>query len=110
MKKIICFFSVLMSCNISFSQDIIEEKSIENQTKQAVFKSHPNPVKDQLFVLGTYKIKTIVFYDVLGKQVAFYQYDKSIIKVNVSDLKAGVYLMKVTDEKDKVAVKRIVKK
>ncbi|WP_248724695.1 T9SS type A sorting domain-containing protein [Seonamhaeicola sp. ML3] len=75
-----------------------------------VFKCHPNPVEDELYILGTNKIKSVEFIDVLGKRAAIYIYNKSIIKLNVSYLKKGIYIIKVVDEKNRVETKKLVVK
>lgn len=112
MKKAFTVFLILFFCNVSFSQEKKFELTIENQrietTKEPVFKFHPNPVDDELFVIGTHKIKSIEIMDVLGNSVAQYQFDKSIIRINVSELKNGVYLLKVIDKNDRQDVKKLI--
>jgi len=114
MRKILTIFSILIVCNISFSQDIKPQLELENKTiedtQEPVFKFHPNPVEDNLFVIGTHKIKSIEIIDALGKSVAFYQFDKSIIRLNLSDLKSGIYLLKVIDKNDRLDIKKLVVK
>jgi hypothetical protein len=114
MKKLLPIFLILIVCNISFSQEKkpelpIESVGIEN-LEEPVFKFYPNPVDDELFVIGTYKIKSIEIVDVLGKVVAIYQFDKSIIRMNVSELKPGMYLLKVIDINDRLDIKKLVVK
>lgn len=110
MKNVVFFVLVFFISNVSFSQEEKKHSNTKIDKKETVFKCYPNPVENELFVLGTHKIKSIAFINVLGNQVAFYQFDKSIIKLNVSELKSGVYLMKVIDEHDTIEVKRLVKK
>ncbi|MEH6534807.1 MAG: T9SS type A sorting domain-containing protein [Psychroserpens sp.] len=114
MKKALPVFLILIVCNISFSQEKKPELPLENQriktTEETVFKFHPNPVEDELFVIGTHKIKSIEIIDALGKSVALYQFDKSIIRMNVSQLKSGIYLLKVIDKNDKQDIKKLVVK
>lgn len=93
--------------NVSFSQELIEK---ENIIDIEVFKFYPNPAQDDLFILGTNKIKSIELINVLGKRVAFYDFNKSIIKINVSELNSGIYLIRVIDEKNKKETKRLVVK
>ncbi len=76
----------------------------------SVFKCHPNPVENDLFIVGTNKIKSIEFIDVLGKRAAIYLFNKSIIKLDVSYLKSGIYLIQVIDENNKVETKKLVVK
>jgi len=114
MKKALTVFLILIVCNISFSQEKKPELPSENKQletpKAPVFKCHPNPVEDDLFVIGTHKIKHIEILDVLGKSVALYTYDKSIIRMNLSELKSGIYLLKVTDKNDNQDIKKLIVK
>ncbi|WP_456441479.1 T9SS type A sorting domain-containing protein [Psychroserpens sp.] len=114
MKNALALFSILIICNISFSQEKKPELVLENQTikepEEPVFKFHPNPVEDSLFVIGTHKIKSIEIIDALGNSVALYQFDKSIIRLNLSDLKSGIYLLKVIDKNDRQDIKKLVVK
>jgi hypothetical protein len=114
MKNALPVFLILIVCNISFSQEkrtkLFLENELKNDTEIAVFKCHPNPVEDELFIIGTYNIKRIEIIDASGKSVAVYEFNKSIIRLNVSDLKTGIYLLKAIDEHDKVEVKQLVVK
>ncbi|PKW28610.1 T9SS type A sorting domain-containing protein [Flavobacterium lindanitolerans] len=69
-------------------------------------KVYPNPVTNgKLFITTVANVeKTIAIYDVLGKQVA-----NTIAKdyVNVSNLKDGVYIVKITEE-GKTATRKLV--
>ncbi len=118
MKNIRFAFLALLICNLSFSQekiiDSIKQSNIKKVDttsavlKTSVFKMHPNPAKDKLFVLGTNRIKSIELINVLGKQVAIYHFNKSIIKIDVSQLKKDIYIIKIIDENDKMETKRLV--
>ncbi|MEN0010454.1 T9SS type A sorting domain-containing protein, partial [Flavobacterium nitrogenifigens] len=72
----------------------------------ADLKVYPNPVTNgKLFITTVANVeKTIAIYDVLGKQVA-----NTIAKdyVNVSNLKDGVYIVKITEE-GKTATRKLV--
>lgn len=97
----------LIANNISFSQNNTLN-SVTKTSDSKVFECYPNPVKDHLYVIGTYKINQIEIIDVLGKRVALYKYDKSIIRMNISQLPKGIYLIKVTDEKGMQATKKLI--
>ncbi len=109
---------VLLICNLSFAQEKIPDSIKKNNTKRvdtisevlktSVFKMHPNPAKDKLFILGTHSIKSIELINVLGKQVALYHFNKSIIKMDVSQFKKDIYIIKVIDELDNIETKRLV--
>lgn len=106
MKILRLIIFLLLISNLLFAQ---QPDSIQSENNN-VFKFHPNPVENELFILGTHKIKTIEFIDVLGKQAAIYHFDKSIIKINISYLKSGIYLLQVIDENEKVETKKLVVK
>ena len=106
MIKQLSFFLFLIVCNSSFYQ---EKKPIET-IKEPVFKFHPNPVEDNLFIVGTNKIISIEFIDELGNIVLHYQFNKSIIRIDLSELKSGIYLLKVVDIKNRQDIKKIVVK
>ena len=114
MEKALLCFSILIVCNISFSQEKTPEFAIENKRiapqQLPVFKCHPNPVEEDLFVIGTFKIERIEILDALGKRVALYKFNKSIIRLNLSELKSGIYLLKVVDKKNRQAIKKLVVK
>ena len=106
MKNLCYPFLVLLFCNMSFSQEKI---SIKNDSiKSSIFKFYPNPAKNSLFILGTHKIKKIEFINNLGKHEAIHHFNRSIIKIDVSDFKKGLYLLKVTNENDKRETKKLV--
>lgn len=112
MKKALTVFTVLMVCNLSFSQEKKSDLPSKNpnieKLEVPVFKCHPNPADDELFVIGTHKIKSIEILDMLGESVASYHYDKSIIRLNISELNPGVYLLKVVDKTNNQGVKKLV--
>ena len=114
MKKAITVFSVLMVCNLSFSQEKKSDLPPKNQNIEKlevpVFKCHPNPADDELFVIGIHKIKSIEILDMLGESVASYHFDKSIIRLNISELNPGIYLLKVIDKTNKQDSKKLVVK
>ena len=59
-------------------------------------KLFPNPVSDYLNITSDYTIETIAIYDLTGKMVK--QVKQPGVSVNLSDLSAGYYLLKVTTE------------
>ena len=105
MKNIFNCLLLLFVSYVSFSQEQIE---LKNHEDTEVFKFYPNPVQDELFILGKNRIKSIEFINVLGKRVAYYHFNMSIIKLNVSELKSGIYLIQATDENNKQETQRLV--
>ncbi|TYA74010.1 T9SS type A sorting domain-containing protein [Seonamhaeicola marinus] len=107
MKTLFLIFFLLATCHTAVSQSNDPNRDIETKS---VFKCHPNPVENDLFIVGTHKIKSVEFIDVLGKRAAIYLFNKSIIKLDVSYLKSGIYLLQVIDENNKVETKKLVVK
>ena len=72
----------------------------------AGLKVYPNPVTGGKFFISTdsNSEKTVVIFDVLGKQVVKTTATES---VNVSNLKGGVYIVKITEE-GKTATRKLV--
>lgn len=73
----------------------------------AGFKLYPNPVTNGKVFINTSQNapKKILIYDVLGTQVL----ETTILgkELNLSDLNAGVYVLRVF-EKDKVATRKLI--
>ena len=69
-------------------------------------KIYPNPVTNGTFFINTTSdsTKDVVVYDVLGKQVVK---TSTTNAVNVSNLKSGVYIVKITEE-GKTATRKLV--
>lgn len=69
-------------------------------------KVYPNPVTNGTFFINTTSdsTKDVVVYDVLGKQVVK---TSTTNAVNVSNLKSGVYIVKITEE-GKTATRKLV--
>ena len=82
-------------CNLSVAQNQIEGLKI-----------YPNPVTNGTFYINTSSDskKDVVVYDVLGKQVIK---TSTTNAVNVSNLKGGVYIVKITEE-GKTATRKLV--
>ncbi|MFT3794953.1 T9SS type A sorting domain-containing protein [Flavobacterium sp.] len=78
-----------------------------NEYQIAGLKVYPNPVKDgNLYITSdSNDTKSVVIFDVLGKQVANTTVNSQAI--NVSHLNAGVYMVKIT-EAGKTATKKLV--
>jgi len=77
-----------------------------NQNQIQGLKVYPNPVTNGTFYINTNadSTKEVVVYDVLGKQVVK---TTTTNAVNVSNLKGGVYIVKIT-EKRKTATRKLV--
>ena len=72
---------------------------------------YPNPVKDELFIATEVRVEEIAIYDVYGRQTMSLQVNETTSQqvVEVADLEAGVYFVKVVTNEGEI-VKRFVKK
>ena len=91
----------------SFDQFSVEDLDLavaQNQIEG--LKIYPNPVTNGTFFINTTSdsTKDVVVYDVLGKQVVK---TSTTNAVNVSNLKSGVYIVKITEE-GKTATRKLV--
>jgi hypothetical protein len=77
-----------------------------NQNQIEGLKVYPNPVTNGTFYINTNanSTKEVIVYDVLGKQVIKMSTTNA---VNVSNLKGGVYIVKITEE-GKTATRKLV--
>ena len=75
------------------------------------FNIYPNPVENELFIETEMNVEEIAIYDVYGRQTMCQQVNATTSQqvVDVADLKAGVYFVKIVADNGEV-VKRFVKK
>lgn len=73
------------------------------------FKTFPNPVTNKEFTVSTNNtsVKQIVIFNVLGKKVYAASFSGVKSTINVSDMNAGVYIVKATED-GKTATKKLV--
>ncbi|MGB5554123.1 MAG: T9SS type A sorting domain-containing protein [Flavobacteriaceae bacterium] len=100
MKQLyLVFFFLFIS--LSYGQESKPNSDIEG------FKLYPNPVTTGKVYINTKAnaAKKILIFDVLGSQVL----QTTILgnELNVSDLDAGIYVLRVL-EKDKVATRKLI--
>lgn len=76
-----------------------DDLAVNDVTKNKVISVYPNPAKDIINLNSEQKISEVKIYNVAG---ALIKTDTNVIgnKVNVSQLKPGVYIVKVNDTND----------
>lgn len=92
---------------VSFDQFSVVDQTLSTKDNAiAGLKVYPNPVTGGKFFISSdaNTEKAVVIYDVLGKQVANV---KATEAVNVANLNAGVYIVKITEE-GKTATRKLV--
>lgn len=102
MKKLYFVFFLLF-ISLSFAQDAKPNTDIDG------FKLYPNPVTNgKVYIITEDSApKKILIFDVLGTQVM----ETTLLReeLNVSELDAGVYVIRVY-EKDKIATRKLIVK
>ena len=84
--------------------------SIEAESNMMIKEIFPNPSADQMTVIfesGTV-LNEVVLVDLSGRIVNSYEVNSSTLIINKNDLKAGVYLLKSTDENGAVSTSKII--
>jgi hypothetical protein len=66
---------------------------------------YPNPAEDELTIVSTEKITSVTILNLVGQKVHCGNYNTNELHINVSDLPAGVYLVRINDSE----VRRFVK-
>ncbi len=92
----------------NFCIEVQMELGVEKQMFDA-FTYYPNPVEGQLNLKAAKQIESVVIYDLLGHQVKTFAPNHLNAQLQLDDLQAGMYLMKVSiDGQSKTF--RVVKK
>ena len=77
---------------------------------ESSFLLFPNPANDRLFIVADVEIEDVVIYDVYGRhQVTETPSHQDMTSVNVSNLNAGIYFVKINTNQGEV-IKRFIKK
>lgn len=90
--------------NIQF----IEILGLENNT-QETFSIYPNPASNGYVNITSFfsGVKTVSVYDILGKKVMNTTISSSIL--NISELKSGVYILKIIQNEISTTKKLVIK-
>ncbi|MCX7737278.1 MAG: T9SS type A sorting domain-containing protein [Candidatus Kapabacteria bacterium] len=93
-------WSNLIPMNQTWVYQIGEISSVEDQNENNELKIYPNPATNIIEIkLGNYdKIITLEIFDLLG-QLVLSRYSLDDEKIDVSELAAGIYILKLTSEK-----------
>ncbi|MGO2102519.1 MAG: choice-of-anchor J domain-containing protein [Psychroflexus halocasei] len=65
---------------------------------EANFSYYPNPVESRFVINSTYELEQIVIYNMLGQEVRDISPQSTEVSFDLSDVQAGVYLVKATVE------------
>ena len=78
-----------------------------DEFSEITIKLYPNPTSDYLNIAGINSKTFIEIYDTLGKRILSKMIDEDQTQIDVSQIRTGIYLLKLTDG-DKSIFKRIV--
>ncbi|GGG89107.1 hypothetical protein GCM10011416_01900 [Polaribacter pacificus] len=97
--------TVTMNADTNIVANFSATASISDLDKLS-FTSYPNPTKGAIKIITAENIKSIIIYNLIGKEVkAFKTKD-----IDISTLPLGVYILKVETENGKIGIRKIIKK
>ena len=88
-----------------------DDEDIDNITEEQIssVQIYPNPVNDRLYIEAETEIEEVVVYDIYGRhQVTETASHQGNLSIDMSDLKSGIYFVKINTEKGHI-VRRIIK-
>lgn len=92
------FLTTAVSAQVGSS---VNNAGIANEIANTELKVFPNPVVEYFQISNNSSIKKVIVYNMFGKEVrTFYPVNNG--QYDVADLKAGMYIIKILDEKGKV--------
>lgn len=71
-------------------------------------KIFPNPVKNQLTLSNDVKFDSATLYDIVGKKINEFSVSGTELKMDISHLKTGIYILKIT-KGEQVITSKIIK-
>jgi len=104
-EKISCFYK---NDEIVFNNSLICDTLYNNisETDYYPITMRPNPTASSFIIENISDIKTVLVYDVTGKEMQTIRIKNTI---DISNLAAGFYIVKCTDKNDKIFVGKIIK-
>lgn len=91
--------------NVYFSSTPLAATSFN----MAEVKMYPNPASDIVTITAVNPIDSVSIYSVLGQEIKQLQFNTNAVSVDIADLQAGMYVVKVTSS-GVTATSRLVKK
>ena len=88
-----------------------DNEDIDNITEEQIssVNIYPNPVSDRIFIEAETEIEEVVVYDIYGRhQVTETPSHQGNLSIDLSNLKSGIYFVKINTEKGNI-VRRIIK-
>ena len=94
----------------NWSSSFTTEQKVSIAEHYSNLNIYPNPVENELLVATELNVKEIAIYDIYGRQNLSQQVNKSTSQqvVDVANLKAGVYFVKIKTDKE-VIIRQFIK-
>jgi len=86
----------------------IQDKPIAAKTE--TIRVYPNPAQNQLTIINPYSTIDLIIYDISGKKVFEKRTNSSKIKINISNLSNGFYILKMMHSKGIATSKFIIQR
>ncbi len=84
--------------------------NINNNKINSGIKVYPNPVNENLNFVSENKINSIEIFDLTGKSITLQtEINNKSIRINVSNLRQGIYFYKIIDNKGNIKTKKFIK-
>jgi len=96
--------SVKMAKDVDYKDHTTVAENQEN-----AYNIYPNPTNSNITVSGE-NISLVEVYNICGQKVISLETKTSSVNVNMSELTAGVYMVKIVDNNGNATVNKIVKR
>ena len=90
------------------SSDSLDSGVVSVELLEENIEIYPNPAKDVLNINSAFAIKEVEIYDALNRLIEKRKANNKNIQLNIANLKAGTYLVKINTAKGEVKKKLIV--
>lgn len=114
-EKYLYIFLLFIITSFSVQAQTAKNSGIAEQTKTEnpleKVQIYPNPVTGGKIYINAENssFKTIELYDMLGKRILVTEMNNYQKEINVSNLKAGVYILKLSEKNNSITRKIIIK-
>jgi len=94
---------VSLDGSIKYSNSLLVNKSADN------ISIYPNPVTNNLNVAGLTGKSTLKITNIAGKTMMEQNTDANSLNIDLSGLKAGTYILSISDEAERIVIKKFIK-
>lgn len=95
----ILFLSLTVSMSAQSSNGFPAQKNYESLSE--ILKVFPNPAVEYFQITESFSARKISIFTMFGREVKSFTYQRDS-QYNISDLKTGMYIVKIMDENNKI--------